>query len=81
MLRCCSPSSTTTAGTGSQPLGYKAINTTNGGADYAYAGGMIEGDSATYGRADSGIAADIFSPLAPPSTDMLQVTRIRWTHP
>ncbi len=54
------PSSTTTAGTGSQPLGYKAINTTNGGADYAYAGGMIEGDSATYGRADSGIAADIF---------------------
>ena len=58
------PSSTTSAGSGSQPLGYSGINpgvdTSYGGCDYAYAGGMIEGDSATYGRADSGIAADIW---------------------
>ena len=50
------PSSTTSAGTGSIPLGYGTIPD-----DYAgYAGGMIEGDSATYGRADSGIGADIY---------------------
>ena len=58
------PSSTTSAGSGSQPLGYSGINpgvdASYGGCDYAYAGGMIEGDSATYGRADSGIAADIW---------------------
>ena len=58
------PSSTTSAGSGSQPLGYSGINPgvddSYGGCDYAYAGGMIEGDSATYGRADSGIAADIW---------------------
>ena len=57
------PSSTTSAGTGSEPLAYKA-ETTGGpdaaNCDYAYAGGMIEGDSATYGRADSGIGADIY---------------------
>ncbi len=59
------PSSTTTAGSGSQSLGYSTIEagtiTKFGGADYGYAGGMIEGDSATYGRADSGIAADIYA--------------------
>ncbi len=58
------PSSTTSSGTGSQPLGYGNIEAGTaskyGGCDYAYAGGMIEGDSATYGRADSGIGADIF---------------------
>ena len=58
------PSSTTTAGSGSQQLGYSSIEAGTaskfGGCDYAYAGGMIEGDSATYGRADSGIGADIF---------------------
>ena len=58
------PSSTTSAGSGSQRLGYSGINpgvdASYGGCDYAYAGGMIEGDSATYGRADSGIAADIW---------------------
>ena len=48
------PSSTTAKGTGTQAL-------TDGAgklSDYYYAGGMMEGDSATYGRADSGIAAD-----------------------
>ena len=54
------PSSTTTTGTDSLPLGYNKIGTEYAGCDYAYAGGMIEGDSATYGRADSGIGADIF---------------------
>ena len=57
------PSSTTTAGTGSEPLAYKKAETGGPDAancDYAYAGGMIEGDSATYGRADSGIGADIY---------------------
>ena len=58
------PSSTTSAGTGSQQLGYGSIEPGNnakyGGCDYGFAGGMIEGDSATYGRADSGISADIF---------------------
>ena len=34
------PSSTTSAGTGSQQLGYNTINTTYGGCDYGYAGGM-----------------------------------------
>ena len=55
------PSSTTSAGTGSIPLGYNSIPDTYAGCDYAYAGGMIEGDSATYGRADSGIGADIYT--------------------
>ena len=59
------PSSTTSAGTGSIPLGYNKIPDTYAGCDYAYAGGMIEGDSATYGRADSGIGADIYVSTAP----------------
>ncbi len=59
------PSSTTSAGTGSIPLGYGTIPDTYAGCDYAYAGGMIEGDSATYGRADSGIGADIYVSTAP----------------
>ena len=54
------PSSTTTTGTGSIQLGYNSIPDDYAGCDYAYAGGMIEGDSATYGRADSGIGADIY---------------------
>ena len=59
------PSSTTSAGTGSIPLGYNKIPDDYAGCDYAYAGGMIEGDSATYGRADSGIGADIYTSTAP----------------
>ena len=53
------PSSTSTKGTGTQALNKKQDNIEIGGlSDYYYAGGMMEGDSATYGRADSGIAAD-----------------------
>ena len=56
------PSSITATGTGTNSLKYEG-----NGADAAttpnlsYAGnlGMIEGDSQTYGRADSGIAADL----------------------
>ena len=63
------PSSTTTGGSGSQRLGYNNIESGDiakyAGCDYAYAGGMIEGDSATYGRADSGIGADIYVSTAP----------------
>ena len=63
------PPSTTTGGSGSQQLGYNNIEAGTagkfGGCDYGYAGGMIEGDSATYGRADSGIGADIYVSTAP----------------
>ncbi len=63
------PSSTTAAGSGSQQLGYSNIESGDiakyAGCDYGYAGGMIEGDSATYGRADSGIGADIYTSTAP----------------
>lgn len=56
------PSCTTQKAKGTDSLaGTKAGDTeVNVGAlsDYYYAGGMIEGDSATFGRADSGIAAD-----------------------
>ncbi|WP_302453579.1 type II secretion system protein [Victivallis vadensis] len=56
------PSSTTTKGTGTQALNGTAAgsSTVTKGAlsDYFYAANMMEGDSATYGRADSGIAAD-----------------------
>ncbi len=66
------PSTTTRTGGGSEKLSYDGTTPKNGGqggnagatagriVDYAFAGGMIEGDSATYGRADSGIAADIY---------------------
>lgn len=49
------PSSTTAKGSGTQAL---TDGTAGQYSDYYYAGGMMEGDSATYGRADSGIAAD-----------------------
>ncbi len=58
------PSSTTTAGKGTVSLAYTA---TTGNTDYAFCGGMMEGDSATYGRADSGIAADIAQTGVSPS--------------
>ncbi len=52
------PSTTTTRGTGTIQLsqGDTAANT-----DYAFAANMMEGDSNAFGRADSGIAADIYS--------------------
>ena len=71
------PSTTTRTGGGSEKLSYtggaplqNGTGHGNEGAtaarivDYAYAGGMIEGDSAIYGRADSGIAADMYGVYA-----------------
>ena len=49
------PSSTTSAGTGTVRLTYDG--TAN--ASYGFVGGMIEGDSNIYGRADSAISADL----------------------
>ena len=49
------PSSTTTKGSGTDSL---IKDEAGKWTDYYFAGGMMEGDSATYGRADSGIAAD-----------------------
>ena len=71
------PSTTTRTGGGSEKLSYDGTTPKNGGeagnagatagriVDYAYAGGMIEGDSAIYGRSDSGIAADMYGVYAP----------------
>ena len=50
------PSSTTSAATGTQSLTYEG---TSANASYAFVGGMIEGDSSIYGRADSAISADL----------------------
>ena len=50
------PSSTTSAATGTQALTYEG---TSANASYAFVGGMIEGDSNIYGRADSAISADL----------------------
>ena len=49
------PSSTTTKGSGTDSL---TKDKAGKWTDYYFAGGMMEGDSVTYGRADSGIAAD-----------------------
>ena len=71
------PSTTTRTGGGSEKLSYTGGEPLQNGTghgnegaaaarivDYAYAGGMIEGDSAIYGRADSGIAADMYGVYA-----------------
>ena len=50
------PSSTTSAGTGTVRLTYAG---TSANASYGFVGGMIEGDSNIYGRADSAISADL----------------------
>lgn len=52
-------STTTAQGTGTVALGYVIAGTIAANCDYAYAGGMMEGDSQVFGRSDSGIAADI----------------------
>ena len=54
------PSTTTTRGTGTVAL-VQTSGTSGGNCDYAFAGGMMEGDSNAFGRADSGIASDIYS--------------------
>ncbi|MBR7104541.1 MAG: prepilin-type N-terminal cleavage/methylation domain-containing protein [Lentisphaeria bacterium] len=55
------PSSTTSAGTGTVRLTYGPSGDTNNvaNASYGFVGGMIEGDSNIYGRADSAISADL----------------------
>ncbi|MBR2373919.1 MAG: DUF1559 domain-containing protein [Lentisphaeria bacterium] len=56
------PSSIASPGSGTDTLFYKKDTPSTGkGANLSYAAnmGMIEGDSQTYGRADSGIAADL----------------------
>ena len=54
------PSSTTSAGTGTSQLTYGASTApADANCSYAFAGGMIEGDSNIYGRADSAISADL----------------------
>ena len=56
------PSSITATGSGTESLKYTGDGTTPATTpNLSYAGnlGMIEGDSQTYGRADSGIAADL----------------------
>ena len=54
------PSSTTTRGSGTVPLNYVSANSVDANLDYAFAGGMMEGDSNAFGRADSGVASDIW---------------------
>lgn len=54
------PSSTTSAGTGTSRLTYGASGSAaDANASYGFVGGMIEGDSSIYGRADSAISADL----------------------
>ena len=54
------PSSTTSAGTGTDRLTYAASTAAaDANASYGFVGGMIEGDSSIYGRADSAISADL----------------------
>ena len=54
------PSSTTSAGTGTSTLTYGgSAAPADANASYAFVGGMIEGDSNIYGRADSCISADL----------------------
>ena len=56
------PSSITATGSGTNPLTYEGDGTTAAttpNLSYASNLGMIEGDSQTYGRADSGLCADL----------------------
>ena len=50
------PSCTTAPGTGTVQL---ILTAANANCDYGFNGGMMEGDSQMYGRADSAICADI----------------------
>lgn len=57
-IYCC-PSTTTTRGTGTTALSQGDASTAN--TDFAFAGGMIEGNSTLFGNAESAIASDIYS--------------------
>ena len=53
------PSTVTSAGTGTLPITYgESATDTATNATYAFVGGMIDGDSTIWGRADSAVAAD-----------------------
>ena len=55
----CCPSTTTTRGTGTSALSQGDASTAN--VDFAFAGGMMEGNSTLFGNAESAIAGDIYS--------------------
>ena len=53
------PSTVTSAGTGTVALSYgDSATDTGANATYGFVGGMIDGDSTIWGRADSAVAAD-----------------------
>ncbi len=54
------PSAATQSGTGTDAL-WQGSDKTKANCDYAYAYGMMEGDSASTGKADSGVCSDIYS--------------------
>ena len=54
----CCPSTTTKRGTGTTALTW--ANSTDAGVDYAFAGGLMEGNSTMFGNAESAMAADIY---------------------
>ena len=55
----CCPSTTTTRGTGTVPLTQGDATTAN--VDFAFAAGMMEGNSTLFGNAESAMASDIYS--------------------
>ena len=57
-IYCC-PSTTTTRGTGTSALSQGDASTAN--VDFAFAGGMMEGNSTLFGNAESAIASDIWN--------------------
>ena len=57
-IYCC-PSTTTTRGTGTSALSQGSASTAN--VDFAFAGGMMEGNSTLFGNAESAIASDIWN--------------------
>ena len=57
----CCPSTTTTRGTGTSSLKQESATATENNVDFAFAGGMMEGNSTLFGNAESAIASDIYS--------------------
>ena len=57
----CCPSTTTTRGTGTSSLKQKSGTATENNVDFAFAGGMMEGNSTLFGNAESAIASDIWN--------------------
>ena len=57
----CCPSTTTTRGSGTSALKMASSTATENNVDYAFAGGLMEGNSTMFGNAESAMAADIYS--------------------